>query len=95
MFERQNGVGANLAVGGFVHEALARDRVDCKPEAGGVLHIVNGNTEAVFVGARHRKTLNPVHLRHAGTDHLRARRRVARCADVIGRFNGGIKPGIE
>ena len=78
-----DGVGADLAVAGFLDEALGGDRIDHRTVAEGGFNEERSETEALFVGRGPRPHLDPVHLNGVGTDHLGFLNHFARGARMV------------
>ena len=86
MSRRDDRVGADLAVAGFVHEALPGFRIDHEAVAHDRLDDLGRHAEALFVGRGPGSELNPVHLNVGRADALRRHQGVARGAGLVRRF---------
>ena len=86
MSRRDDRVGADLAVAGFVHEALPGFRINHEAVAHDRFDDLRSNAEALFVGRGPGTELNPVHLNVGRTDALRRHQGVARGAGLVRRF---------
>ena len=79
-------VGANLAVAGFVHEALAGLRIDHEAVAHDRFNDLGRDAEARLVGRGPGAELNPVHLDFNCAGAVRCEKRVACGARLVRAF---------